>query len=272
MTPDVVQEIVYVGKTTNIKNRINQHFSRQGHLGKNEYESIKYIEYIELPTKIDMDIVELYYINKWNPRYNTANVNHNKATIQIKEDAIWMPYSFTLKGTFHDECFREGERFALLRRFRRILNGEVWRGRKSPATIYNVLSNTFRVENQTVLREKEYHLAKYCEENHLDTFDKILQASKLFVNLNKSHLRSHATSTFSTSKISVVRLQEDFPIIDEWHDMNSLAVFLSIRRVSLLRHCKNKGGVGKGFRFMWKDDYEEYIKVSSTKTINQWID
>lgn len=96
---DKHEQIVYVGKTKNLKTRMRQHFSPRGHLTEQQYASIETVEYVELPTKIDMDIKELYYINKWKPAYNTSNVNHNTASTIIADDDEWIIYSSKKKNS-----------------------------------------------------------------------------------------------------------------------------------------------------------------------------
>jgi len=78
-------EIIYVGKTQNINNRQSQHFSSSGHLPPECYAETDRIEYIELPSKIDMDIKELYYINKWKPMYNIINKQKEEMCLSIDE-------------------------------------------------------------------------------------------------------------------------------------------------------------------------------------------
>lgn len=61
--------ILYIGKTNNLKRRIQQHMST-GFLPKDAIDEVKYISYICLPKQILSDIREIYYINKYKPKYN----------------------------------------------------------------------------------------------------------------------------------------------------------------------------------------------------------
>ena len=61
-------EIIYVGKTGNLKKRFNQHKS------EDMYKECYKVEYIELGNPADIEIYETYYINKYKPKYNSAKV------------------------------------------------------------------------------------------------------------------------------------------------------------------------------------------------------
>ena len=65
------EEIIYVGKAKDLKNRLMNHT----HLSnKGVYGLIEKIEYISFNTEDDMDFAEVYYISKYKPRFNTADV------------------------------------------------------------------------------------------------------------------------------------------------------------------------------------------------------
>lgn len=63
-------EIIYIGKTTNIKARLSQHFSKiELELNKWKHD-INYIKLIYFDNPVDMSIYEIYWINKYNPIHN----------------------------------------------------------------------------------------------------------------------------------------------------------------------------------------------------------
>ncbi|MCB2289434.1 GIY-YIG nuclease family protein [Clostridium sp. CS001] len=72
--------LLYVGKTNNFHTRLRNHMALQP--WKNE---ITHIAIAECKNKIDMDIYEIYYINKLNPKYNKAIVYNESPTFEIKE-------------------------------------------------------------------------------------------------------------------------------------------------------------------------------------------
>ena len=77
--------IIYVGKTVNINNRIQQHFSNKGHLSKECYNSVAKIEYQKYKTESDSLIMETYYITKYSPKYNKLGQSRDVPTIAFDE-------------------------------------------------------------------------------------------------------------------------------------------------------------------------------------------
>lgn len=82
------EQIVYIGKTNNIKNRIRQHFGRSGHLPKEYYKQVSLVECLELDNESDMNILELYFINKWKPIFNTSKKSSSILSIEIDESTF----------------------------------------------------------------------------------------------------------------------------------------------------------------------------------------
>lgn len=82
---DVENQIIYVGKTNNIKNRMRQHFGKNGHLPEECYEQVSLVECIELDSESDMSVLELYFINKWKPVYNSSKKYSSIMSIEIDE-------------------------------------------------------------------------------------------------------------------------------------------------------------------------------------------
>lgn len=83
-------EIIYIGKTTNINQRMYSHFTK-GHLPLECYERVEKIQYIECKNKTDMDLKELYFINKYKPIYNTAIKSENDyVTIKEFDNINWI--------------------------------------------------------------------------------------------------------------------------------------------------------------------------------------
>lgn len=67
-------EIIYVGKTRDIKTRMRQHFS-EGHLPQECYDSVKEIKYAEVGiSQYDAEVIETILINELKPQYNTDKV------------------------------------------------------------------------------------------------------------------------------------------------------------------------------------------------------
>ena len=82
--------IIYVGKTVNINNRMQQHFSN-GHLPKECYKSVALIEYQKYKTESDSLVMETYYITKYSPKYNKLQQSRDLPTIEFDEGS-WRTY------------------------------------------------------------------------------------------------------------------------------------------------------------------------------------
>ena len=72
---DENDESLYIGKTTNIEARINQHFTKDMIKNQPWKEDVCYIKYFELYTKVDMDMTELYLIALERPKYNESSTD-----------------------------------------------------------------------------------------------------------------------------------------------------------------------------------------------------
>lgn len=83
------KEILYIGKTINIYSRFNDHKS-----SKNWFKQVTHIALANCNTKLDMDIYEIYYINKLKPKYNINSVYNETPTFHI-EDLTFITLSIT---------------------------------------------------------------------------------------------------------------------------------------------------------------------------------
>lgn len=90
---DADGKILYVGSTTQALNlRLGQH--NCGHLCDCCKLSTNKVEYIVLPTIMDIRVAELYYINKYQPPYNTQNKYEDGITYTIDylDNMEWLEY------------------------------------------------------------------------------------------------------------------------------------------------------------------------------------
>lgn len=89
-------EIIYVGQTMDMNKRMHQHFyGKQGHLEKECYRITNRIEYLELKNKTEMNIAEIYFINKYNPKYNSVNKYEDTGiTLDNLDNKKWKIYKF----------------------------------------------------------------------------------------------------------------------------------------------------------------------------------
>lgn len=80
---DENEELLYIGKTTRFDARMIQHFSKDTIEKQTWKEDVTYIDYYEFKTKVDMDIMELYYIALERPKYNELSTDTEKPQISI---------------------------------------------------------------------------------------------------------------------------------------------------------------------------------------------
>ena len=71
---DVNKNLLYVGKTTNLESRMTQHFAKQEVKDHPWKKDVNIIEAYETKSQSDMDILEIYCINKERPKYNVQSV------------------------------------------------------------------------------------------------------------------------------------------------------------------------------------------------------
>lgn len=84
------QDVIYVGKTKqDLSKRIYQHFN-VGHLPNECYKEAIRIEYIEFETEADMDFMEIYFINCFQPRFNKQNLSGERPRIRIEVNKDWV--------------------------------------------------------------------------------------------------------------------------------------------------------------------------------------
>ena len=84
-------ETIYVGYTgQTMAQRMNQHFNK-GHLPKECYQEVAKIECIKWATKSDAQIMEVYYINKYKPKYNKQDKRLDQLTL-VLEEKEWKTY------------------------------------------------------------------------------------------------------------------------------------------------------------------------------------
>lgn len=92
------KELLYIGKTNNLKRRIKEHEKTSKWI-----DEVKNIFYSELNTNIEMGIYEIYYINKYNPKYNILDNYNDIIDLEIKP-LTFKPYEefINIKVIFDD--------------------------------------------------------------------------------------------------------------------------------------------------------------------------
>ena len=100
---DKNKNLLYIGKTTALPQRMSAHFSKsiiESDSWKTEVDLTNIIIY-KCSTKTDLDIYETYLINKLKPLYNKDKVFYDKSTLELPELKstiyIYSPYKETRK-------------------------------------------------------------------------------------------------------------------------------------------------------------------------------
>ena len=87
---DELENIIYVGSSKNIDRRLNSHFNgQQGHLGKDIYSKVARVEICkcdDYPTALALENV---LINKYKPKYNTKDKDHNINSKAVKNEELY---------------------------------------------------------------------------------------------------------------------------------------------------------------------------------------
>jgi len=101
---DTDENVIYVGYTgQTMAKRISQHFTK-GHLPKRCYKSIARIDYIKWDSKSDAQVMEVYYINKYHPKFNKLDKQGDRLNIQIEDEKEWKVYQVIKKTNIKYEA------------------------------------------------------------------------------------------------------------------------------------------------------------------------
>lgn len=101
---DTDENVIYVGYTgQTMAKRISQHFTK-GHLPKKCYKSIARIDYIKWDSKSDAQVMEVYYINKYHPKFNKLDKQGDRLNIQIEDEKEWKVYQVIKKANIKYEA------------------------------------------------------------------------------------------------------------------------------------------------------------------------
>lgn len=99
---------LYIGKSTNIIRRINEHFSGNGHLPQDCYINCNSIEILEYENPLEMDIGEIFFINKYKPKYNTISKYKEEYNMNIDIKENWKLFDCELnKKKYNYLLFKE---------------------------------------------------------------------------------------------------------------------------------------------------------------------
>lgn len=96
---DVNENIIYIGKTADIKTRMYKHFGGRGHLPNDCYEKTKKIDFLELKDAIDGMLLEKYFIMKYHPEFNST-YQDSEISYSIGDESFrWKEYKISKYAT-----------------------------------------------------------------------------------------------------------------------------------------------------------------------------
>ena len=90
-------EIIYVGKTKNLKQRLSGHFGKQGHLPEKCYKEVRKVEFLTFEKESLMGIKELYYISTFQPKYNIEGKKEYLYFEALEQGDEWREYLYAKK-------------------------------------------------------------------------------------------------------------------------------------------------------------------------------
>ena len=87
---DELENTIYVGSSKNIDRRLKSHFvGKQGHLGKDTYNQVARVEICKCEDYPSALALEQYLINKYKPRYNSKDKDHNINSKVVANNEIY---------------------------------------------------------------------------------------------------------------------------------------------------------------------------------------
>lgn len=111
-------EIIYIGKAKNLKQRLNNHT----HLPKECYEEKDRIEYIKFNSEDDMDFAERYFIQKINPKYNTILSDKSiHISCEELENKEWLDYDNPNKDSSRNSLKEKIKKYKEIEKEKKIL-------------------------------------------------------------------------------------------------------------------------------------------------------
>lgn len=172
---DKVGNVLYVGKTRDMKIRMSQHFGKEAEEWKSEVRNIKYMNCF---TEIDMSIYEIYLINVLKPKYNKSLLFSGDTNLMLHYNLI----DYNIKTD--DLNLLSDEEKCKFRNLVIIVDDEkyntnFYNRKKSKLKIEAVLSNKWRLNK--------------------DNEDKVL---KLFYNITNIYKSRNKTEHFKNAKLA----------------------------------------------------------------------
>lgn len=179
-----LNEVIYIGKTNNIINRIrNQHFSEYGHLPDECYNETAKIFYAELNNSDELSIYERYLINTLNPKFNSQYKNGSSFRFDLPS-VKWKSFKNIREASKNEKVNRTTVSNQTTQRMLNIIESEVHHFKESHRIKFNEfivkISSKSKIEIEEVCillkhyilsrdrRTTHYHIKKLLSKYNLD--------------------------------------------------------------------------------------------------------
>lgn len=99
-------EVIYVGKTSNLPVRLAHHLSKSNsHLPEEARSEISKVQYMVIGLTSLMDIKEIYYINLYKPKYNQKYLYSDEYSFIITDflNDVWIDYNLDFLKNINKE-------------------------------------------------------------------------------------------------------------------------------------------------------------------------
>ena len=90
-------EVIYVGQTNGMYARQQGHKNGCSHITNEHRNEIAKIEQFETTSQVDSDLLEIYYINKYQPKYNKSWKHSEPMSLEIIHSYLWKEYTPEIK-------------------------------------------------------------------------------------------------------------------------------------------------------------------------------
>lgn len=235
---------LYIGKTKNIDKRIKSHFSFNGNVEIECYEKCEKIEYIKLDTNTDMDLAEIYLINKYEPIFNKASNHKDSCSILFNLKENWTEYKFDLIK----------EKFNLINKKNKMLEkfiSELTTLKEMQLEISSRINAIEEAIGSKILRNGEDYIK--CEGNEYSQFKIILNSISEIIN-NEEY-----------EEVLFRNINEKYVVFDIKNSWEFISENADISRNDFLKVCKNIG-IFEGNA----SDYYKAIRFKKSKLVKAY--
>jgi predicted GIY-YIG superfamily endonuclease len=181
---DINLEVIYVGLTTNVNQRMKQH-----KMSSEWYDEADYIFIAECDNKTSMLLYEQYYINKYNPKYNKKDKRYDEVKILKVNDLIFY-YEYKSNISIINNYYNIDYRISKLTE--EVLNEKI-----SVKNDVIVINDKDYLEESYVDKLNTYKFKGFCDIYKIYTSKNIKESHKSFIKnkLNSSYLEHSLRAT-----------------------------------------------------------------------------